>query len=225
MNFIYICRDGENEELRYSIRSVLKFYPEARIEVFGGKPSWYSGPYTEINDFGNKFDNIKQCYKAICATSIDSFILMNDDFYLLKRVGSFCYYDNLLEDKIMSHTNRYGLSKYARVLMDANKQLKRMGIDQPLNYDIHTPMYFDTSLLSKIIDLSDAPRSMYGNIYSIGGENISDVKIYKDTENISISEYFLSSEDNSFIKIMGSLKNLLPEPSIYESPNFITDSI
>ena len=38
MNFIYICRVGENEELRYSIRSVLNSFPEANIWVIGGKP-------------------------------------------------------------------------------------------------------------------------------------------------------------------------------------------
>lgn len=218
MDFVYICRNGENEELRYSIRSVLHFYPDAKIHVFGGRPRWYSGNFIEVKDIGNKFDNINKCYKTICESSFEDFTLMNDDFYIISKPSSFInYYDGPLELKIEKHMNIYGVSKYARVLSEANKKLKRMGIASPLNYDVHTPMLFNKEKLSQVIGLSSAPRSMYGNIHNVGGEKITDVKIYKNTDNIYINGYFLSSEDNSFNKIAKLLQTKFPEKSIYES--------
>lgn len=218
MDFVYICRNGENEELRYSIRSVLHFYPDAPIHIFGGKPRWYSGKYTEVKDYGNKFNNINECYREICNSDLEDFILMNDDFYIINKPDSFTYYyDGLLDKKIEGHIERQGLSKYARVLSDANRQLKKMGISDPLNYDVHTPMRFNRKKLSDVFDFSCAPRSMYGNIYGVGGEKITDIKIYKYTDNIYINGYFLSSEDSSFSKILGLLKNKFPEPSYLES--------
>lgn len=217
MNFVYICRDGENEELRYSIRSVLSFYPESDIYIFGGKPRWYLGNFVEIKDSGNKFNNISNCYEAICNSSINNFVLMNDDFYILKKPDSFeYYYDGLLEEKIQSHINKNGLSKYSRVLLNANKKLKRMGVDQPLNYDIHVPMFFDTQKLSQVVSISQAPRSAYGNIFNVGGIQIEDVKIYKDSETIPANNYFLSTEDNSFSLVRNKIISLFPEKTTYE---------
>lgn len=225
MDFVYICRNGENEELRYSIRSVLHFYPDAKIHLFGGKPSWYSGSFTEVKDIGNKFDNIDECYKYICQSDLEDFILMNDDFYFISKPDSFYYYDGSIEEKIHFHTNRYGLSKYSRILADANKKLKKMNIHNPLNYDVHTPMLFNKNKLNHIIHLSSAPRSMYGNIYSVAGEKIKDVKIYRHTDDIYINGYFLSSEDNSFIKIKDLLKSKFPDKTAYESSSLIASNI
>jgi hypothetical protein len=226
MNFVYICREGSNEELRYSIRSVLYFYPDADIHIFGGKPGWYSGKYTYVKDYGSKFDNINECYKSICSSNIDKFILMNDDFFIINKIESFdYYYDGTLEDKIESHMNRYGISKYSRVLAEANKKLKKMGIDNPLNYDIHVPMIFEKDKLAKVIDLSEAPRSMYGNIYGVGGKKIIDNKIYKYTKEIDTNGYFLSSEDNTFKKIFSFLESKFKNPSSYELDLFTTSSI
>lgn len=218
MDFVYICRNGENEELRYSIRSVIHFYPDASIHIFGGKPRWYIGSFTEVEDIGNKFDNIDKCYEAICSSDLDNFILMNDDFYIINKPENFNYYfDGTIEEKIQSHTQLFGLSKYARILSATNKKLKQIKIEQPLNYDVHTPILFNKEKLSKIIGISSAPRSMYGNFYNVGGEKIKDVKIYKHTEDIYINKFFLSSEDNSFNKIVDFLKLKFPNKTVYES--------
>lgn len=219
MNFIYICRDGENEELRYSIRSLVHHFPDAEILVVGGKPRWYAGKYLPVNNIGNKFDNIDECYKTICKIkSIDQFVLMNDDFFIINKPNRIDYfYDGTLDDKINKHMDQYGISKYARVLSDANKKLKKMGIEQPLNYDVHTPILFDRQLLSEVVDMSGAPRSMYCNIFNLGGTKIKDVKIYKDYEEIDINSFFISSEDRSFKTIHGNLlKNMFHHSTKYE---------
>lgn len=218
MNFVYICRDGDNEELRYSIRSVIKHFPEANILLVGGKPNWYSGPFIKLSDQENKFESIVNCYKKICKLdSIDDFILMNDDFFILKRPESFEHlYDGTLAKKIQRHTNRYGLSKYSRILSHANTTLKKMGIESPLNYDIHTPMLFNKEMLSEILDLSLAPRSLYGNIFGVGGKNIEDVKVYKYSDNVDMNTIYLSTEDNSFKRVSERLSEMFDKKTNYE---------
>lgn len=228
MDFVYICKDGFNEELKYSIRSVVESFPDSNIWVVGGKPDWYVGNYIQVNQIHTKYKNAAENLKKICSSSeiSKSFILMNDDFYIINKPDSFnYYYDGLLEDKIQMHMSEYGISKYARVLSEANKKLKKMGFSQPLNYDVHTPIMFEKEKLAQIINLSNAPRSMYGNIYGVGGEKITDIKIYKHTKSIYINGYFLSSEDNSFSKVSGLLQSKFKDPNSYESDLFTISNI
>jgi len=62
-----------------------------------------------------------------------------------------------------------------------------------------------------------SPRSTYGNIYNLGGEDMKDVKIYRRTKDISLSEkVFISTEDDSFNLIKDSLHEMFPDKSPYE---------
>lgn len=222
MDYVYICRSGENEELRYSIRSVAKHATYDNIWVIGSKPDWYIGNYIEVDDIGNKFDNITNCYRVLPSIGAlsDDFVLMNDDFFILKPLGKMpIFYDGTLSDKIDKHISVSGMSQYARVLIKAKKELIKQGIKDPLCYDIHVPMVFNKSMLSYMEYSNNAPRSMYGNFYNLGGVQIKDVKIYKNNSEFNINEsHFISSEDNSFKLIEEELHNLFPQPSIYERP-------
>lgn len=90
MNFVYVCRDGENEELRYSIRSVLSSFPEAKIWVVGGKPSWYIGNYIEVKQSQSKYGNVLNNLKSICNSELieESFVFMNDDFFIVNKIDT-----------------------------------------------------------------------------------------------------------------------------------------
>jgi hypothetical protein len=100
--------------------------------------------------------------------------------------------------------------------------MQKLRIKDPLDYDIHVPMIMDKSKINSFVDLSLAPRSMYGNMFNIGGKNIEDVKIYysKKMQFNSVIDYenlpFLSTEDDSFDKILPFLNNLFPKKSMYE---------
>lgn len=219
-SFVYICRQGDNEELRYSIRSVLNSFPDASICLIGGKPEWYHGDYIPVQDSGNKFDNITNCYKAIVGSDqIDEyFVLMNDDFYILKQTDSIpLFYDGTLSNKIDNHMLKYGMSAYARVLVKAKKDLIKAGILDPLCYDVHMPMIFNKTMLSYLDHTNNAPRSTYGNMYNLGGINIKDVKIYHNSYIDDISELsFISTEDDSFNLIRDKLSIMFPDKSIFE---------
>lgn len=221
MDYVYICRSGENEELRYSIRSICKNLPFGNIWLIGGKPDWYNGNYISVDNIGNKFDNITNCYKVLPTIDClsDNFVLMNDDFFILKPINEIpTIYSGTLKEKIDNNVAINGLSQYARILGKAKKDLLKIGIKDPLCYDVHVPMIFNKKMLKSMEHINNVPRSMYGNIYNIGGIKLDDVKIYKRDNQIKMeNSIFISTEDNSFHKIEEKLKEMFPNPSAYET--------
>jgi hypothetical protein len=227
MDYVYICREGDNEELRYSIRSVVAHASHNNIWLVGYKPAWYRGDFVDLPDTATKFDNIINCTKAITSVGAisDDFVLMNDDFFFLKDVGIVpTYHGGFLRDKI----DRYielGSRRYATLLSRTYNNLVRQGIKDPLDYDIHVPMPMNKQKLRESIKKTYFPRSGYGNINNIGGTHIQDVKTYSAKNPLNPNSYdfktgdmpFVSTEDGSFQEVYETvLKDMFPEPSQYE---------
>lgn len=228
MDLVYICRQGDNEELRYSIRSAVKNFTHHDIWVIGYKPDWYSGNFVSVPDEKAKFDNIINCTSAISDIGAisDDFILMNDDFFFLKPIGTMpTYHGGLLEDKIKRY-NDMGATRYATLLNKTYLKLIRRGIKDPLDYDIHVPMPMNKQKLKESIKKAYLPRSGYGNIHNVGGTQIKDVKTYPLKSRLSSNSYdfssgdmpFVSTEDGSFEEVYNTvLKNMFTVPSKYEA--------
>lgn len=227
MDCVYICRPGDNEELRYSIRSVVKNFPHSKVWLVGHKPDWYTGDFLEVEDVSRKFDNISNCYKAIidCDEISDEFVLMNDDFFVVRKVDSFePMYGGLLEDRVNEYQELSPISMYTRLLKQTLVSIKRGGILVPLDYEMHVPMAFKKAELSYVIDMAAMPRSAYGNFYNIGGVQIKDVKVYRSSRLSSRSFDFedsdfpyVSTDDSSFGLVYDKiLKDMFSEPSSYE---------
>ena len=228
MDFVYICRDEENEELRYSIRSVLLSFPEAKVWVVGGKPNWYSGNYIFLKQDNNKYANAVNNLKALCNTPeiSENFILMNDDFFIIKKIETIeQFYNGLLSEKIDKFIKITGSSMYIRKLITTNKKLNKLGFTTPLDYELHVPMPMHKAGLLDIV--TNHPeclwRSMYGNLFNVGGKQMEDVKVYKNKKHaarsaeITKNSIYLSTEDTGLtIMLDGILKDLLPNPSPYE---------
>jgi hypothetical protein len=229
MDLVYICRVGENEELRYSIRSAVKNLPHDKIWVVGGKPDWYTGNFINVpNNTLNKFENILECMRII--TNIeeisDDFILMNDDFFFIKAIDKMpVYHGGFLKDKIDRYVElRAG--KYASLLVKTYKDLIRQGIKNPLDYDIHVPMPMNKQKLKESLTKAYFPRSGYGNIHNIGGTLIKDVKAYFVRSPLYSNTYdykqndisFVSTEDSSFDYVYKAiLKEMFLSSSPYEA--------
>jgi hypothetical protein len=227
MQYVYVCRPGENEELRYSIRSVEANLPSGEIWVVGGKPSWYSGNYIPVDQVaGKQNDAIKNLFTIVESDKIqEDFILMNDDFFVVKPVKEVkVYHGGNLLDKIHLRKEIAPTSRYNSLLLKTYKVLKKNGIPEILDYEIHVPMKMSKSGLSKSISLGTQWRSTYGNIFQIGGEKIKDVKVY-GSENLFelsynidnlVSEY-LSTDDQSFPGVWQKiLRDMFPNPSSCE---------
>lgn len=227
MDYVYICRDGDNEELRYSIRSIVKNLPDVNVILVGGKPKWYSGQYISVENEKNKFYSITKCWKYIKESNhiSNNFILMNDDFYLLKKINEIpIMHGGPLKEKIDKYTSAHGHNRYSRILLDAYNKLKHIKISDPFDYDIHVPMPIEKDKITDQVLNSLAPRSMYGNVNNIGGTYIDDVKVYSYKNNINYSFDYLNNDSTFISSIEASfdtlfrdiLKDKFTEKSIYE---------
>ncbi len=226
-DLVYVCRPGDNEELRYSIRSVVANLKHNKIWIVGYKPDWYTGDFISVEDTSSKFNNIINCLKVVIDSEdvSENFIFMNDDFFLLKQLDSIpVLHGGLLFDKVEKYMSIISNS-YARLLQRTYHELVNSGISDPLDYDIHVPMPMTKSGLRLAITKAYFPRSAYGNIMSIGGELTRDVKAYQKGSYLSSNSYdfengslpFISSEDGSFRDVYNLLlKDMFPSPTKYE---------
>jgi len=229
MDFVYICKDGINEELRYSIRSVVESFPDSNIWVVGGKPPWYIGNHINVKQVLTKYRNAIQNLKTICNSNeiSEKFVLMNDDFYIIKNINSIeTYHGGLLLDKINLYQKLNSNSNYTRKLSATYKKIKSLGIDSPLDYELHVPMVMEKQKLKQILENNDQFlwRSIYGNIFNVGGKQMEDVKVYSKgplvlkSYNLNKEEHvYLSSADTSFDMILNSiLRKQFVEKTKYE---------
>ena len=232
MDIVYICRDGDNEELRYSIRSVMANLPHDNIWVVGGKPRWYSGNHISVPQNWTKYENARNNMRAIVDSKeiSDNFILMNDDFYVVKetkRLGT--YHGGNINKRLEELKIRYGRSSYLTLLMNTIKFVRSHGRRTILDYALHIPFKMNKEKLRPILDHHVSWRVAYGNINKIGGREVRlykgetlDVKLYlvrgqlKSVGKNTLSDRFWSSHDESFHFMLPKLQELFPEPSPYE---------
>jgi hypothetical protein len=228
MNFVYLCRHGENEELRYSIRSVVKNTENPQIWLVGGKPSWYTGNFVKSDQSKDKYENVVNSLNTIvnCDSIPDDFILMNDDFYIIKPIDKInTYHGGDFKKKVEIFSENAKSSYYTSLLQNTKKQLQDAGIENPLDYAIHVPIELNKQKLSTVIKPKISIRTMYGNLFNIGGTEINDVKFHrqatrrwaKNPSLNSIDFEYLSTNDESFIEVYETiLKDMFKEPSQYE---------
>lgn len=230
MNFVYICRDGENEELRYSIRSVVKNCTINNLWVVGGKPDWYIGNHINVPQKYSKYKNALNNFKTICSTAEipNDFILMNDDFFIIRPIDKITSYHNgTLGEKINIYETVLGRSSYINRLKLTQDKLIKMGFENPLNYEIHVPMKISKENFNSILGMNHnlLYRSIYGNKFNNSSIEMQDVKVYGAnifgtlSHNYKDSKYpFLSTESGSFLDLKNSyLSSEFNKKTIYES--------
>jgi hypothetical protein len=216
MDIVYICRSGYNEELKYSIRSVVKNVPHDKIWVVGQKPEWYTGNFIPVRDKGSKYKNARENLKKICASEEISkdFILMNDDFFVMKKIDKIDYfYSSSLEERADLNFMIAPNAIYTKLLNNTVDRLNEMGIKEPKSYELHVPMIMNRQNLKSLLSYKNTLwRSMYGNIFHVGGKKMEDVKVYPASSSRENSfdwenklDKYLSSQDDSFPELKSKL--------------------
>jgi len=226
--FVYICRNGDNEELRYSLRSAQTFYPNSTVWVVGGKPDWYVGNFIPIKQVADAFQNVKNSLIAIMDNPNipDEIVIMNDDFFFVRYVPNIkAYSSGTLYNKIVFNKSNGVNSPYIKRLNHLLRHCKKYR-DVPLDFETHAPMLISKSKLSIIAKENVMWRSNYGNRFLSEDqiEVIDDVKVYSDPkygfksyEYLSFKYPFFSTQDSSFgMAYDRMLKNMFCIPSRYE---------
>lgn len=168
----------EDRELRYCLRSIVKYYPEhGDIYIIGRRPSWLKNTCfiraIDTPGMEHKESNIKN--KILLAQSKE-FIFFNDDHFLTKPLKKLPYYHmGTLEDTIKK---RSGHDHYYHSLKNT-ADLFHGG----LNFDVHCPIIYNYDKFKEIVNsfpwnvYGYVIKSLYSNSLGITGEQIEDLKI------------------------------------------------
>ncbi len=225
MDIVYICREGDNEELRYSLRS-LKNIEHDKVWLVGGKPKWFKADFIPTPQKGNKHRVVNFALRTICLTPeiSDPFILFNDDFFVTEPVVLEHYDRGLMRDVIQEYVDLYNTSYYIRGLQNTLTLLEKREFFNPKCYELHVPMIVRKRNMLKALELSkvvSAPayRTIYGMISDLDSTTIQDVKVMPHNKDWRPDGAFLSSNDDTFCLLKDELQEMFSEPSEFEFDN------
>jgi hypothetical protein len=230
MDIVYVVKNQEdNEELRHSLRSVEANFPHRNIVIVGFKPSWVTNVkhIRVMQTAGSKYRNIEQnFYFAVRDEDISKdFVLFNDDFFCLEPISSLPpSHRGTIKSQVKAIRKRNGAADYAKRLEDTEKYLEELGFENIKSYELHSPMVMNRKnrLKARELCLRDGQeelemRSIYGNIFNIGGQEVEDNKVYSKDEEPDLSQAFISTTDESFTGIVGDrIKEVFPIKCRYE---------
>lgn len=92
----------EDDELRYSIRSMEKYYPNlGDVYVIGEKPAWYRGKHIPFEEKWKRTENVFRKQRLISSMPglSENYVWMNDDIFLLEPVEHKHYTFKTVADK------------------------------------------------------------------------------------------------------------------------------
>ena len=244
LDFVYIVKEDEyNEDLRYSLRSIAKYYPENKVWIVGYKPSWVKNVnYLPIEQSGDKWKNSINNILAACHCSdiSDNFILMNDDFFMIKPLVPIEMIGNaslgILSTNIAKKYKNMSSSWY-RAFEYVRDLLKELNIPEPYyDYEVHLPLEINKKKFIEVMNLPEVQefmqtskilhkRTLYKNYDKKEGICLpADVKVEKtldDSEKRVNICGWLSVYDNQlgsskFYRLTHLLQDNLSQNCIYE---------
>ncbi len=234
LTIAYILGDGskhDNLELRLSLRSIEKNLNPSEVIVCGHDPGFLSDKVEYIPNFPAKKENdaawgIKENLLALCEhpDTPDTFLLMNDDYFILQPIKGFQYYH---KGELRDAMERLGSGIFYGHLLATVTVLEKRKLPTK-HFDGHWPIVYDKRLLAETIVMQDwdvplgpAMRSMYCNTWGIEGELSDDVKAnapLKDWAAFCAGKSVISVSDASFDRNCRShVLSLFPDKSKYEA--------
>lgn len=223
MDIVYLCRTGENEELRYSLRSI-KNMPHDQVWIFGGTPNWVRNlRHFRTPAWANKHETTQQSLRAACTNPkvSDPFILMNDDFYVMRPGGQppIANRGTVREVIAQQEANGSGNSGYTEGMRQTLARLEQHGYADPLSFELHMPLIVHKQAMLDALDLCAGipvmhKRTAYGAVAGLRGRKFADVKIYRHGP--IPNGRFLSTQDDSLHRALPLLQKAFPHPGKHE---------
>lgn len=225
-NFVWVLGSGSNwedNEIRYSIRSVLKFHPDANIMIIGERPSWFRGlrhsfvPDADDCPYVNQWKKLEHACRLF-----DEFIYMDDDFYLLRPFRPFHYRLGKLAEflqKPRGHTHWRAVCRATLEVMpdDADRHL------------LHVPLPIISKVFLLIAQMYpqrfEAPSLVPRQIYCHHETAFEVRTLPRDVKTVHFGPVrnmpFFSTKDN-MRRIKHVFEDLYPAPSVYEADRHST---
>ena len=219
---VYIVREGPNDELRFSLRSLVNV-PHGRVFVVGHAEPWVDGVvHIPMPDIPDKFTSQRaKLAAAVLERDLsEDFILMNDDHYIVERMPSISIFHRYRWGctNVPTHTAWHG------VLRQTAEWMGTQGFPNPRTYECHTPLLFSKPHLGRMLERYPHERGLaVGMTYEMTGAggigNVGpDVKCrsLRESQALIGRVPFLSSMDSAFHLVDGHLRSLFPAPGPYE---------
>ena len=229
MDIVYVCRDGANPELLYSLRTLVNV-PHDRVWVFGGAPSWLNTDTVEFKkrmQGGTPYSSTRGHIQAACSTSqvSDPFMLWNDDFFAMHHVGEMPIYHRGPLDALLV-TNSALKTPWVKGMRDTAAAMERRGmLVGAMSYDVHLPLIVHKTQMLEALRWAknvhtDAVhvRTLYGALAfnPLDGVEHPDPKMQRRSDPFPAGPW-LSSSDHTFRSTVEPvLRYLFPNPSPYE---------
>ena len=218
MDILYYIGSGSrhnNDELRYSLRSIEKYCKDVgRVFIVGNKPNFIIN--CELIWVDDKFEWWKNAFEktkaAIYGGISDEFLLFNDDFYMLRpfEAATYPFYH---KGDIPSQP----VNDYQKVIVNTRRVLEQSG--KPFkHYGVHCPMRIEKEKylsLEKYFNTPVSARCLYGNLFCKGVKTQDN----KGTEIKNSKQKCFSSADWAGEEMFEKLKLLFPKPSKWEKDN------
>jgi len=226
MDVVYLSKNGENPELRYSLRS-LRNVPHERVWVFGGAPAWLN-PDTvthvrsaqEVSPFASTRKHLRAALKHDEVS--DPFMLWNDDFYAMRYVAKV---ETLHRGPMATVLeNSRSRTPWVKGLQGTMQFMNHsLGMEAPLSYDLHVPLVVKKAEMREAFEASRRLkvdgvhiRSVYGNLAGIGGRYSDDPKMLRRTDPFPRGPWLSSNPDTFRSTVEPVLRYLFPDNSTYE---------
>lgn len=220
MDVLYYIGNGsrhQNRELRYSLRALEAHCKDIdNVWVVGNKPPFLADnvKYLWVEDSGLWWQNAyKKTMAAIDAGISENFLLMNDDFYMLKDFTA-ARYPHYHKGNIGDVAH----NKYQEVIISTKHILEDMG--KPFkHYGVHCPMRINAEKYKELAKFYDneytakpvSARCLYGNLFC-RGKQVADNKFSK----LKCGDTGCYSSKDWAGDALKELKALFPERSKWE---------
>ena len=220
LDVAYIVRNGDdNEELRYSLRSLSNLDFSGSVYIYGYKPEWVQNvSYTPTDQ--RKYASVNSLNNIVTAcndaTLSDPFILMHDDFFIVEPVGEILpKHRGTYQEMLAGGVKTYHQQRMKKTLSFLNSH--RLGT---YCYELHMPFIIHKQPFLEIVKLNRLTginkMSVYGNYHKMGGSKVQDVKV-KSSDKIPEGPYISTAEKTfATIKAGEHIRNLFPRKSNYE---------
>ena len=233
MDIVYLVKDCDVcDELTLSLRS-LKNLPHDKVFLVGGMPRNINKEkviHLQTIQSYTKYKNTTLGLEAVCKDDrlSEDFILMNDDFFIMRPIKDPVKELNLDRGLISDVMQEYQFTypeneEYLMGMYETFKILKDMGIEEPLSYELHIPMVMNKYKVLRMLELPGVrmveclhKRSLYGNMFMKDSVYTADVKMHLRMKEMPDNKNFLSTSDGYFARMSYILGAMFNEKSEYE---------